>query len=492
MCLADSLKLEIKTLTKEVMLKVSLCFGHDIIINNSLPQTICRPCVEKIEDVNIFRQKIIQNQNILLKWLKDDNKDGTVDDNEHAKLENKENEILIENSNIKLELNEHVTKENSSPSKYELGDNGEKMDSEDDNISLSMIKISQGNKADSNQNEKHPISTSNNESNEKSNGQLEIYTNFPCLTCYKVTGSHIELLRHYNEEHKHADKLLEGKTSTEEKYKAVTSDDGSIQYKCSSCEKLFDSKRKINRHTISHIEDRPFLCKLCGRTYKTASEIVRHGRAHSGYKVPCRYQCGYSTVYLGALKEHERRHRTDYTYTCEQCGKGFQVLTWYEQHQNIHTGLKPFVCELCGVAFHMDRYLKAHMTTVHPQASSRRRFVCLHCSKPCDSKKCLTIHLKEHGITTKFLCDVCGKVLSDASQLKFHRRMHLNVRPYSCSDCGKSFARRCNLSLHSRTHSAQRAHGCPICERRYSQRSTLRRHVRRFHKGNLDPAESET
>ncbi|PZC81897.1 hypothetical protein B5X24_HaOG211683 [Helicoverpa armigera] len=221
------------------------------------------------------------------------------------------------------------------------------------------------------------------------------------------------------------------------------------------------------------------------RTYKTVMEIIRHARVHSGVKLQCSYNCGYSTAYQGALKEHENRHQSVHKYTCEKCGKGFNVKTWYEQHQNIHTGLKPFVCSICGLAFHMARYLTAHRSSMHPQSSSVKRYICVHCGQKCDSAYSLSLHLEEHGINKEkeFLCDFCGKILSSADQLKYHHRMHSGVKPYSCSICNKSFAKRYNVKVHMTSHSGEKIHSCPRCGKRYAQRSTLLQHLKRHHAG---------
>ncbi|CAK1595564.1 unnamed protein product [Parnassius mnemosyne] len=485
-CLSEDSIMDVTLTECDFFLKITLCFGHDIVTGDSLPQTICTFCKNKIEDIYIFRNKIIQNQNILLSRLKEvyntvnnfnkNDKEHINRENNENEFDNKENEVLQDGTvKIKYEQSKVIAESGiNSLNKSELSEIEDGYDfCSEDNVSHSLIKQSKNP-------DKHSKSPASRTSPKDQTG---IYTgnNLTCLTCFKKNSTQIELLKHYNDEHTNSKLTQEDKSNSGDKnYEIVTGSNGCNKYKCKKCERVFDSKRKMNKHTISHVEDRPFLCKLCGRTYKTASEIVRHGRAHNGTRIPCSYQCGYSTVYLGALKQHERRHRTEYSYTCDKCGKGFQVLTWYEQHQNVHTGAKPFVCEICGVAFHMDRYLKAHITTVHPQASTRKRFLCVHCSKPCDSKKGLTLHLKEHGITTTFLCDICGKVLSDAGQLKFHKRIHLGERPYSCSTCSKSFTKRFNLKLHARTHTGERAHTCTVCGKRYTQRATLHRHVDRY------------
>ncbi|KPJ19590.1 Zinc finger protein 658B [Papilio machaon] len=313
---------------------------------------------------------------------------------------------------------------------------------------------------------------------------------FPCTMCDKIFDTEKENKEHYKYTNVKIEQI-ENEDASQPKFSEVVDnsdydDNLSLSFIKKSKEDIHKNEKMI---IISNINAE----NVISRTYKVASDIVRHGRVHDDLKVPCKFRCGYSTVYKGALKQHEKRHKKEYTYTCDKCNKGFEVLTWYEQHQNIHTGDKPFVCNICGVAFHMDRYLQVHIRSVHPQSYVSERFLCVHCSKPCSSKKALTLHLKEHGITSKFLCDICGKVFSEARLLRIHKRMHLGIRPYSCSICKKTFAKRSNLTVHAQTHSGERSHACESCGKRYTQRGTLLRHVQRFHKGtSLEVVRNET
>ncbi|XP_026317274.1 zinc finger protein 16-like [Hyposmocoma kahamanoa] len=324
----------------------------------------------------------------------------------------------------------------------------------------------------------------NGQKSEKKNPILLINKqDFKCLTCSALFTSQNDLIKHYHKEHS-SKQDKDGKMKEATKSYSILERNGVQSYKCTTCGRVYDNLRAVKRHFEAHVKDRPFICKQCGRTYRTVSEIIRHGRAHNGLKLNCSYQCGYSTVYLGALKEHEKRHRTEFKYKCGKCDKGFQVRTWYEEHQNIHNGVKPFACNICGLAFHMNRYLTAHRTTVHPQSSELKRYVCMHCSLPCDSRKALTDHLKDHGIIKRFLCDICGKTLCSKEQLKFHNRVHIGEKPYSCSICNKSFTKKCNLKLHELTHTDERTHECLKCGKMYKQRSTLLKHNQKYCRGS--------
>ncbi|XP_063897930.1 zinc finger protein OZF [Helicoverpa armigera] len=510
-CLSTSDNNMCKIQECDIFSKIRTFLTIDISIDESLPNKLCNECIKKISDMTKFCLTVQENENKLRKYLKD----GTLHDyylnftnnvpikaeeiepiifcdSQCIKNEGSNTELATEKCKIKSKrkLNKAQNKDNNldynNQKDEELADHfNSNHSSSDDDTTLSTIKIEKElhtapteiqNKKRHRKKRKANNSMLLNEPHHTIDTNKESVKQFTCLTCLKPCDSQTDLNKHYHKEH------LNKNISTKYTEKDV---DGNIMYGCDICEENFSTKKDILKHVDSHNDERPLICKLCGRTYKTVMEIIRHARVHSGVKLQCSYNCGYSTAYQGALKEHENRHQSVHKYTCEKCGKGFNVKTWYEQHQNIHTGLKPFVCSICGLAFHMARYLTAHRSSMHPQSSSVKRYICVHCGQKCDSANSLSLHLEEHGINKEkeFLCDFCGKILSSADQLKYHHRMHSGVKPYSCSICNKSFAKRYNVKVHMTSHSGEKIHSCPRCGKRYAQRSTLLQHLKRHHAG---------
>ncbi|KAL4712496.1 hypothetical protein ACJJTC_007512 [Scirpophaga incertulas] len=422
------------------------------LVDDTLPKKICLCCIEKINEIYKFHVKIVANQDLLLQYKSQTN-DEIKKEMFHC-INDKQPQVLtyknVKENDVKNTIDLKIEDEIFYDDASMVTEDESLFDAKAKDIDCITDTVTLTN----------------------SNNILSI-TKLKCLTCFEVCNSKALLLQHYNTIH-----TIKSNPENVHNFKILKSSHKSTIYQCNICCKEYDSKKSVIRHLLlGHTTERPFVCKLCGRTYKTASEIIRHSRAHDGTRFFCKEQCGYSTVYLGALREHERRHnKGEAKYKCEECGKGFQVKTWYDQHQNVHTGLKPFVCDICGVSFHMDRYLTTHRSSVHPQSSQLKRYVCVHCSLPCDSRKALTQHLKVHGMSTSFLCDLCGKTLSNRQQLKFHKQVHLGVKPFSCSTCDKAFTKKFNLQLHERSHTGLKQHACLLCGKHYSQRSTLLRH----------------
>ncbi|XP_063835194.1 zinc finger protein OZF-like [Ostrinia nubilalis] len=478
-------------LSDEILQSISSCFSLQINIDISLPQQVCDNCNSKITLISEFRKSVLENEQMLYKKLTEGQDELNKFYLTYQQVKTEDNEkIIIKSETVnsieddgyfpevdvkELIVNDHISSENDQK---EAHTNEPFSNSFETDIIVDIKEEKDPEYPEEQVDTHNSINNTNN-----TVPQLQ------CLTCFEKFQSQCNLLGHYNTVHLNKPK----ENSPTVTFEIETKSDSTV-YKCNVCSKEYDTQAKIRRHVSSHSKARSFLCKLCGRTYKTASEIVRHGRAHNGTALFCRKNCGFSTAYPGALKEHERRHVGDFKYKCEKCGKRFQVKTWYLQHQNVHLGHKPYVCHLCGLAFHMQRTLSVHCTAMHPQSSSVKRYVCVHCFLPCDSRKSLTEHMKGHGLTAekKFLCDLCGKVLANGDQLRLHKRGHYGVKPYTCGTCNKSFAKKFNLQVHQNSHSSDKAHECGSCGRQFSQRSALRRHCARYHHLEPDTSSSGT
>ncbi|XP_050555583.1 gastrula zinc finger protein XlCGF26.1-like [Spodoptera frugiperda] len=486
----------------EILFKIRTFLTIEISTDSSLPKQICKECSIKTTELYEFCLSIQESEAKLKSYLKN----GCLQEfysNLQTNIDSKDEKtdiVFCENNYVKTEDTTYCEVAGTNIKEIENIDKCENLKQEDsiddiqdchyssnDELTLATLK-----KEEDSQEPNKKIKTkkklkqkTNEELSNNSNSSTDNIKQFTCLSCLSIFESQNSLIQHYHNEH------LKKVKNTAVNYSECNLD-GNITYSCKTCEHTCNIKKDIIKHVAIHVDERPLICKLCGRTYKTVPEIIRHSRVHNGVRLQCSYKCGYSTVYQGALKEHENRHLNVYKYTCDKCGVGFHVKTWYEQHQNIHTGLKPYVCDICGHAFHMARYLSAHKSLKHPQSSSVKRYICVHCEHKCDSANSLALHLEEHGINKEkeFLCDFCGKILASADQLKYHHRMHSGVKPYSCSICNKTFAKKFNVKIHMSSHSGEKSHACTRCGKRYIQRSTLLRHLKRHH-GGASPKRSE-
>ncbi|XP_051540353.1 vascular endothelial zinc finger 1-like isoform X1 [Myxocyprinus asiaticus] len=141
---------------------------------------------------------------------------------------------------------------------------------------------------------------------------------------------------------------------------------------CEMCGKAFRDVYHLNRHKLSHSDEKPFECHICQQRFKRKDRMTYHVRSHDG---------------------------------------------------GVH---KPYVCSVCGKGFSRPDHLSCHVKHVH---SSERPFKCqvTACTSAFATKDRLRSHMIRHE--GKVTCNVCGKMLSAAyitSHLKTHSQTNLN------------------------------------------------------------------
>ncbi|XP_020783439.1 vascular endothelial zinc finger 1-like isoform X6 [Boleophthalmus pectinirostris] len=148
---------------------------------------------------------------------------------------------------------------------------------------------------------------------------------------------------------------------------------------CDMCGKAFRDVYHLNRHKLSHSDEKPFECPICQQRFKRKDRMTYHVRSHDG---------------------------------------------------GVH---KPYICSVCGKGFSRPDHLSCHVKHVH---SSERPFKCqvTACTSAFATKDRLRSHMIRHE--GKVTCNVCGKMLSAAyitSHLKTHGQANFNSNNQQCN-----------------------------------------------------------
>nr|XP_014346797.1 PREDICTED: vascular endothelial zinc finger 1 [Latimeria chalumnae] len=90
---------------------------------------------------------------------------------------------------------------------------------------------------------------------------------------------------------------------------------------CEMCGKAFRDVYHLNRHKLSHSDEKPFECPVCQQRFKRKDRMTYHVRSHEG----------------GITKP----------YTCSICGKGFSRPDHLSCHvKHVHSTERPFKCPI--------------------------------------------------------------------------------------------------------------------------------------------------
>ena len=229
----------------------------------------------------------------------------------------------------------------------------------------------------------------------------------------------------------------------------------------------------LDKHMTIRTGNKPYKCSLCERKFQTNHERKLHELRHKACPV-----CGGRYILLST---HMRIHSTD-RHVCSVCKKAFRVVGQLKNHMLTHSDESPYICSDCSDRFRTSSALKQHMVT-HEEERSRE---CTISGKTFGHTKSLKgdMRIRRRGSRANLLGQGPGgykksssgpavsSSLSTCGDIKFDELPKMNCdavaddRP-QCNVCGRRFVRQIYLDKHMSIHTGEKPHKCSFCDMKF-------------------------
>ncbi|KAM9613545.1 histone-lysine N-methyltransferase MECOM isoform 9-T10 [Morphnus guianensis] len=141
---------------------------------------------------------------------------------------------------------------------------------------------------------------------------------------------------------------------------------------CKECDQVFPDLQSLEKHMLSHSEEREYKCDQCPKAFNWKSNLIRHQMSHDSGK---HYECENCAKQVftdpSNLQRHIRsQHVGARAHACPECGKTFATSSGLKQHKHIHSSVKPFISFSQSMYPFPDRDLRPLPLKVEPQSPS--------------------------------------------------------------------------------------------------------------------------
>ncbi|XP_016980335.1 transcription factor Ouib [Drosophila rhopaloa] len=360
---------------------VNLVSGAMLHNDPKLPSCICACCMLDLNQAVVFRERLIQTQEDLLRRLIDPEQEefATECEKDDVDVEVKEEEEAEDNSlnlrfstddmDDKFEETEEFFEEFQDVDEEEEGDNvevGEEVSQDADSLISSVQKEFETIYDDESTTEKNEFleeeeGTYYNECEDEVDGSPPVSPQ-PAFKALRSRSRANSVSSERTSKPKRKKQYVTWKNMSEDQIVERKRQQRKRDCVCEQCGRHFTDQSNFKLHMLRHTGMKNFACQECGKLFYTDHLMSLHQRiVHQGEKpYACRY-CSKSFHNSTTRVIHERVHTNAKPYGCNQCDKSFSSASGRKRHELIHTGVRAFSCTICEQTFQRNTHLKAHL-----------------------------------------------------------------------------------------------------------------------------------
>ncbi|XP_037898922.1 zinc finger protein 664-like isoform X3 [Glossina fuscipes] len=392
------------------LLKDLLQMDHMSIVDDCLPQSVCKGCAVLLRNIYAFISKARESQAELM-----------------VSLNNTREGVQIKKESEKIDSPLSASTEVPITTKIEMFKSAPATSTELEIIGNPLLNF---------------------------NNDMEVaeYT----LSCSEVNSiSACNAISHLETENKEDLKWLQNPLSVRRDMWDKM-DKSDKLYRCQSCDKVFRTFHSLQCHLATHNHEKQYNCSDCGKSFKHKSRLMDHVLLHSLERPFKCHSCDKAFKRSSSLQSHLKIHCDEKPRTCSECGKSYDHEDKFLAHMRIHSSGKLFKCHFCQEIFGTLNNLKYHQVS----HNNERPHICSECAKSFKHKDQLQAHMRDHFFEKprgrSYNCSECNRSFKHKDNLDVHKRVHSGLGPYECTECEKTFKYASGLKYHLLHHTVQK------------------------------------